>query len=325
MTDAKPLAGIAARPAFATIGFALALLGLWLIPSLGQLVKHAGVAGAGGLTVVAFAGLWALLTCAERGWLEPTTAWFVALCVLAMVLFAVLYPLAQGGRFGGGSARDDALNDALHLLIAGNYPYSAITYLGNPPTPMPGALLLAAPFHVLGNGAWQNLLWVPAFILWCRMQFATSAAAWIAGLVIVFASTQALDDFVVGGDYLVNALYVAMAADWCIRAHRGEQFWARVATTILLAIAVSSRPIYAVALMVVAGHVWQAHGVARCARFVALAGTVALALNLPFYLHDPAHFPTAHLLGKLDGQRGARLVKVALPALGLLVAVAAFT
>lgn len=36
MTDAKPLAGIAARPAFATIGFALALLGLWLIPSLGQ-------------------------------------------------------------------------------------------------------------------------------------------------------------------------------------------------------------------------------------------------------------------------------------------------
>jgi hypothetical protein len=314
------------RPATWTgiAGPALSLWVLWLVPSLGQLVKVTGPVGAIALAIVALAGLCVLLIAAKSQEIRPTTAWFVALCVVALALFAVLYPLATSGRFGGGSDRDDALNDALRLLVSGRYPYAATTYLGNPPTPMPGALLLARPFQFLGNAALQNLLWIPAFLLWCRSRFREPAMAWIAGLVVVIAAPKALDDFVVGGDYLVNALYVAILTDWCIRAQNSERTSSRALTAILLAIAVSSRPIYAVALIVVAGHVWQVHGPARFLRLSALCGAAVLALNLPFYLHDPARFPTAHLLGKLDAQPGAALVKAVLPALGLAVAALAF-
>jgi hypothetical protein len=294
------------------------------IPSLGQLVKVAGVLGASALAVAAGAGLSGLLVATRRSSLRPTTVWFVALGAVAVMLFAVLYPMAASGQFGGGSDRDDALNDALHLLLAGHYPYAALTYLGNPPTPMPGALLLALPFYLLGNAALQNLIWVSAFFFWCRSRFQRPALAWTAGLIVIILAPQALDDFVVGGDYLVNALYVVMATDWCVRSQSSEHLWLRSATAIMLAIAVSSRPIYAVALVLVAGHVWQVKGAARCALFTALAGVVIVGLTLPFYLYDPASFPTAHLFGKLNTQPSAMLFKIALPVLGLLVASLAF-
>ncbi len=320
MIPARPTEPSSAAPWSGIAGPVLSLWVLWLVPSLGQLVKVTDLAGAVALAIVALAGLCLLLLAARSQRLRPTRAWFLALCAVAVALFAVLYPLATSGRFGGGSDRDDALNDALRSLVAGHYPYAAMTYLGNPPTPMPGALLLARPFQFLGNAALQNLFWVPAFLLWCRTHFREPATAWIAGLVVVVVAPQALDDFVVGGDFLVNALYVAIVTDWCIRTQRGERSLARACSAILLAVAVSSRPIYAVSLVIVAGHVWQVHGAARCLRLSAVCGVVVLALNLPFYLHDPTRFPTAHVLGKLDAQPGAALVKIMLPALGLAVA-----
>jgi len=95
---------------------------------------------------------------------EPTSARLVLLMTLLLIAaFIVLYPVARSGLFGPGSDRDDALNVALQALLSGHYPYYAQTYLGNPPTPMPGALLLALPFFALGTSAWQNLFWLPVF------------------------------------------------------------------------------------------------------------------------------------------------------------------
>ena len=66
---------------------------------------------------------------------------------------------------GGGSDSDDALNLATRALLHGEYPYRIRTYLGSPATYLPGSLLLAVPFVLLGNAAYQDLFWLAAFLL----------------------------------------------------------------------------------------------------------------------------------------------------------------
>jgi hypothetical protein len=79
------------------------------------------------------------------------------LVVLAVTLF--IYPKANIHTPMRGSDRDDALLDATSALLRGEFPYSRPTYLGNPITPLPGALLLAVPFVLAGNAALANALW----------------------------------------------------------------------------------------------------------------------------------------------------------------------
>lgn len=268
------------------------------------------------MAAVALAGIFALLVGVQDGRLKPGALWFVALAAILAALFVVLYPLAQGGRFGGGSDRDDAFTVALQALLSGRNPYSANTYLENAPTPLPGALVLALPFHLAGNAAWQNLLWGPVFVFWCRKRLAP-AAGLVAALLLTLVAPQSLDDFVVGGDYLVGAIVVGIAADWCLRERGPVPQWARL---LLLVLAVSSRPIYAVVPVVVAGVLWREHGWRRAAAFALPMGALLLALDLPFWLVDPARFPTAHLLRKLDGLPHADALRFALPALGIAVA-----
>jgi len=44
-------------------------------------------------------------------------------------------------------------------MFDGKYPYYETSFLGNPISPMPGALLIALPFYVLGWTALQNIVW----------------------------------------------------------------------------------------------------------------------------------------------------------------------
>ena len=92
---------------------------------------------------------WALAP-AERRRTEPP--WHLLIGVALCVLFAVAYPVATSGLFGGGTDRADALDVTDAALLAGRPVYDTLTYLGNPPTPLPGAVLLAAPFHLIGSG-----------------------------------------------------------------------------------------------------------------------------------------------------------------------------
>src|SRR2546426_7380654 len=122
---------------------------LWLAPSLNSIQKYAGHAGLLVLPLVALSAMVALTATARRHGPGLPKSWLVALCAAPLALFIVLYPMADSGLLGPGSDRDDALNVALQTLLVGHYPYGATTYLGNPPTPMPGALILALPFSFL--------------------------------------------------------------------------------------------------------------------------------------------------------------------------------
>ena len=144
---------------------------VWLVvflgvPSLYAVEKFTGVVGLV-LYIVALPVGIALV----RWWLRTPRhgrdiALLTALVTVLVVGLLVLYPLADSGRIGGGSDNDEALNLATRALVRGDDPYARETYLGNPVAVLPGALVLSAPFALLGNIAvWVNAFWVGALLL----------------------------------------------------------------------------------------------------------------------------------------------------------------
>src|SRR5260370_38096939 len=84
----------------------------------------------------------------------------------------MVYPKGKVQMGGRGSGGDDGLNLGVNELLNGRHPYSVRTYLDNPISPLPGAILLAIPFVLVGSSAYQNLFWlgVFCFVLFRMMQ-----------------------------------------------------------------------------------------------------------------------------------------------------------
>ncbi|MGH6972422.1 MAG: hypothetical protein ACREEQ_12520, partial [Caulobacteraceae bacterium] len=142
--------------------------GLWLEPSIGELLKYFSPTATAALALLGFA--FVAFVFLARGW---TFGWaprlirerpLACLIVLLVLIFAALYPVSQSGLIGGGSDEADALRVTFKAWLTGHDPYQALTYAGQPADPMPGAILLAAPFSLFDQPGLQNLLWIPLFI-----------------------------------------------------------------------------------------------------------------------------------------------------------------
>lgn len=294
------------------------LLGLVAAGAMPMTVKYGGVP----LTlayaaVLAAAGM--VIAAVQRGARLPAGRWQAAALALALTAaFAVLYPLAQSGLLGPGSDRDEALSIAIQALLDGRFPYGGRTYLGGPVTPLPGALLIGMPFHLLGAVAVQNVAVTLAVVLALGRTLRELPARWLLPGVVTLVNPGFMQDYVTGGDYAVNALYVGAALWGAVRAVDGGVPWRMAAAAALLGVAVCSRPVYGVAVVILAAHGWHRRGPAAGLGPGALAAGVALALALPFYLHDPAGFSPLHVTGKLPP--GAWPLEVVLPVLAAVAA-----
>jgi hypothetical protein len=308
------------------VSIKLLIFALWFVPSIGQFLKYFGFRGAilaAALVPLAISASILRLPALRSERLKTFHAWLpVALMLMAAVLFAVFFPIAKSGLLGPGSDREDALNVAIRALLHGSYPYYSETYLGNPPTPAPGALLLALPFYLIGTSALQNLFWVPFFIYYCCNSYFRDpliAAGYL--LTFVLACPGSLQDFVTGGDYLVNAVYVGIAVDLVMRAHRPPSSramkWMAYA---FLAAAISSRAIYGVAVPVLAGFVWQQSGLRASLSFLGVVSVIVLAFNGPFYAYDPSHFTPLMLARKLAAVPDGLHPAVLLPLISIVLA-----
>lgn len=288
------------------ISFALGAWALWLVPSVGQLGKYLGLSGTVIVTAAAMAAInllfkWFDLTSITRS-NEIAARLIPPLGLFTIVIFAVLYPLSKSGIVGPGSDRDNALDIALVELLHGSYPYYARTYLGNTLTPAPGAMLLALPFFLLGTSALQNLFWLPIF-LWfsARRLFCEPRLALVFYSIFLLACPGAMQDFVTGGDYLINAIYVGVAVSLVTWVHEAPHpRLTRLLVCAFLAAAVSSRFIYGVAIPILAIFVGQRCGVRSALKFAIITAMLVLAINLPFYVYDPANFAPMTLGRKLE-------------------------
>lgn len=305
---------------------AVGAFALWLIPSVGQLNKYLGPWGTG---LSAAATLTGILLIVKQSNVIQSETWTVTadrllpLLVVASVLaFAVLYPISNSGIVGPGSDRDDALDIALRELLHGSYPYYARTYLGNTPRPAPGALLLALPFFLMGTSALQNLFWLPAFLYYSRyLLFCDPLLSLAFYSIFVLGCPGALQDFVTGGDYLVNAIYVAIAVGMVARVHeRSCSRLTRWSIYVFLAVAVSSRVIYGVVIPVLAVFVGQRDGLRAAIEFICFTALFIVIVNGPFYAYDPANFVPLALGEKLEAVPNQLHATLLLPIIGIFIA-----
>src|SRR4051812_36176093 len=132
---------------------------------------------------------------------------------LMVVAFLVLYPVANTHAPGTGSDDDDALNLGALALLAGRFPYSQTTYLGNALHHLPGAFVLAGPFVILGTSALQNLFWLPLFFLAVKEEAESRTALQLAWLVLAL-SPGVMHDVVTGTGYVSNSIYVLLGLWW---------------------------------------------------------------------------------------------------------------
>src|SRR5690348_5285103 len=134
-------------PRFVSPGTLLILALSLVVPSVGAVQKYTGLPGLAGYTAAVVVALvvgyryvipWLVSALSAR-----RVAWLAGATFLALVvIFAIVYPIANSGVVGGGTDRDEALNIAVQELLSGRYPYYPKTYLQAPISPLPGSILL---------------------------------------------------------------------------------------------------------------------------------------------------------------------------------------
>jgi hypothetical protein len=276
-----------------SIGLALCLL----IPSTGTIQKYFGTQGALAYILV---GLPALLLILR--WILPTfisnltekqAFWLALLTFFFLVLaFAVLYPIANSGTINSGSYADEALNIAASELLHGRYPYYQKTYLGNLISPLPGAILFAAPFVLLGNSAYQNLFWLAVFFIFAIRYFKGGVLALTLLWIILVFSPSVLQNLVTGVDYLANTIYVLLLMWWVIRSVSDgtAPAWRKIISSALLGIGLSSRSNFLLLTPLLFSALVQNAGWKPAIKYTVVMCLSFLAVTIPFWLYDPQGF-----------------------------------
>lgn len=295
------------RSALCLVGLSLSLL----IPSLWVPQKYLGLVGVVIYIAVASLALFILWRHVFRIIVDTVTEqqvlWMSAatFCLL-LIAFLVLYPIAKSGRFGPGSDRDDALNLATTALLEGRYPYYARTYLGHPITPLPGSLVLAVPFVLLGNSAYQNLFWLAAFFCTMNSYLKDRRSSLLLLWTILALSPVVLHELVTGGDLLANSIFVLLSILWVVTVsgQRKRSSWIASLLAVFLGVAFASRLNFVLLLPLVASALTRSVGWKAAVKYCAFTCLTLGLLTVPFYLADPQGFSPLHTVNKLGQFQG---------------------
>ncbi len=311
--------------AFAGLAFCL------VVPSFGVIQKYFGNVGLLVYLVAATAILWlayrylcelVLSRLSER----QAQLLAVASLVALIVVFALVFPRANVHVAGRGSDADDALNLAAGELLHGRYPYYVQTYLQNAIASLPGAILLAAPFVLLGNSAYQNLFWLAVFF------FAVSRGtrSFGRGLILVWTplifSPVVMNYVVTGGDDVANGIYVLVFMLLTVRwvSSADAPAWKKVLAALLLGIGLSSRANFLLVMPQLFAALTIKEGWRAALKYVTLAGAAFAAVTIPFWIHDPVGFTPLHVQSHkvAEFQTVLPFAGLVVPALGACLAMA---
>jgi hypothetical protein len=234
---------------------------------------------------------------------RPAVSWglIIAVVAMAVALLVVVYPKANA-HFDAdgnvrGSDRDEALDMGATALLHGRYPYAEPTYQGSPISPMPGAFILAMPFVLVRSSAYQILFWLPAFALTARAMAKHVSGGAIAALMLVPLWLAEVQEIATGGDYQVDCLYNICIALWLIIAVR-KSLAIAVPIAVLMGLALSSRSNYLLTTPPLFAALVVTAGMRRASLLTSAAAATFIAVTLPFYLHDPAHFGPTQMQDK---------------------------
>lgn len=278
-----------------------------IFPSLGQLLKYTGLPGFILYSIVVYTGLSLFSRHAfplfyQKVSQKDAVILFVIIMLLLAFNFHRIYPLADAGIIGGGNDRDDALNLAAEQILSLQYPYSVRTYLGNPISPLPGAVLLALPFVILGNSAYQNFFWIILFlIVLYRLCKDFRIGLYLLCTLFLF-SPIVMQELLTGGDLLANNLYIFISFSlFCLVIQKQSPSpYLLLGSSLFLGITLCSRFQYIIFLPLLFSFALQNTNWKKAFEYITIAGASALVLGLSFYLANPADFTPLHTYEKLS-------------------------
>lgn len=281
------------RSPLVVLGFSLLLL----FPSLDIPLKYLGIAGMAGYIVIGTLGIfivyYLVLPQVFPMVTERNAAMLLVVGLIALSAFAiVMYPIANSGRFGGGTDVDEALIIGVNEIVAGRYPYYQKTYLGGLLSPMPGTILLAVPFVLSGLLPLQNVFWLGILAVVARKFLGSYLAAVLCLLTVLLISPTAYQVLATGSDHMSNAIYILIAMWLLLRttADPNASFWSRLLPAALLGIGLSSRSNFFLAMPLLFSAMVQNSSLAVAIRYSSIIGFVFLAVTIPFWAYDPPAF-----------------------------------
>ncbi|MEO6049869.1 MAG: hypothetical protein ABIP78_00865 [Pyrinomonadaceae bacterium] len=224
---------------------------------------------------------------------ERHATYFAIITFLLLIGIALYgYPIANSGRFGVGSDADEALLTAAGELIRGRYPYYLQTYLGNQISPLPGAVLFAVPFVILGAISLQNVFWLA--VLFIAVRYFEKSSVLALGLIWVTLgfSPTVLQNIVTGADYISNSIYILVLMWILIKmvSDSTASQWKRLVPSVLLGLAFSSRSNFLLLLPLLLSILVQTSGWKSAIKYSAISGLAFLLVTVPFWLYDPPGF-----------------------------------
>jgi hypothetical protein len=226
-------------------------------------------------------------------------AWLAVGTFAGLVLLAaVVYPRVNVHLPHMGSDDDDALNLGVRAILHGRSPYGEPTYLGNVVHQLPGAIVLAAPFVLMGSSAIQNLFWIPLFFLVAWREARTwmpDADTNIIRLTwtVLGASPIVIHEVATGTGHSSNAIFVLVGLWWLVRTRRP------VVASVLWGVALASRANFVLLMPIAWGALRRRWGIGLATACALVSATTVAALTLPFYLHDPAGFGPMEAMNRL--------------------------
>jgi hypothetical protein len=288
------------------IGFILCLV----IPSTEVVQKYLGSAGVVIYILGASLAMWIGYKYIDKRLASKVTnkqvLWITAITFLVLLAaLLIIYPIANSGLLGGGSDNDEAVNLATTELLHLHYPYHVSTYLGQSPSVMPGALVLAAPFVLLGTSAYQSLFWLFAFLLTMNSYLKDRRLALWLLWVLLALSPGILQQYVTGSDLLANSLYVLLFIMWLVNAvtQKGLSGWQKSGLAVLLGIGLASRATFLLLLPLVFSALVQSAGWKSAAKYALITCLTLGLMIIPFYLYDPQGFYPLQTNDRLDQLR----------------------
>lgn len=238
-------------------------------------------------------------------WLGPSV--FLTTFLLVSIAVWWLHPILlrdHGFRLWGISFGVSDYNDAFmctwKAMFEGKYPYYETSFLGLPISPMPGALIIALPFYVLGNTIYQNLFWL--LMLWGMLGiYARDYRLSSLLMLTVFAfSPVVIYSYIQGVDYLTNSVYVLLPIVGLFYSLKiGRKGYALIAAG-FLGLALSSRANYLLLAPLLFFGMMKQAGFKNAITLSFICMGVFSLCTLPFFLYDPAHFTPLHTANKLD-------------------------
>jgi hypothetical protein len=215
---------------------------------------------------------------------------------LLFMVFMVVYPIADSGRLGFYSDRDEAIDVAVRQLAAGNYPYrckalsgihDGCPAVGNPIAPLPGALLVSAPFVLVWGSAVQSFFWLGVFYFSSKRYTGNANLSSVHLLSLVVLAPVLVAEILTGGDLIANTLAVT---SFILLSLRARSPMSGIVRGLLLGVMLSWRAHFILVAIPLAAYHIKSRELDKLLMIGLAAAVSFVAVTVPFWLVNPDAF-----------------------------------